>query len=231
MLPKISQFIFLEEKSAEKDGGEAPKNGSLKSRVANVTDDHIEIEIPLDEQHGKFETFLPGDELFVRYVGEDGAQYEFSTVVTGKRMENVPLLILAKPEAEKITRKQRRQYFRIPAVLPIRVKTMRGNDEAEVSAQTVDISGGGLAFHCDPSIPFQVGEPLSCILTLAERGTGGRELTFTAEVVRIRPPEELPNSRQQLVSVQISEIREAERDMIIRFCFQRQVELRKKGIL
>ncbi|MEW9669719.1 flagellar brake protein [Ammoniphilus sp. 3BR4] len=222
MIPGISQLIRISIRT--KNEGEA--RTTYKSRVDNVLEDSLLVEVPLSEQNGKAMAFSPGLEITVFYFGIDGSKYIFPSVVLSRKNEEVPMWELALPRLEDIQRNQRRNYLRISATLELSLRILNG--KMHFLARTVDVSGGGVAFTCKPEYRIKQGEIFQCWLAIPYR-QGMEHAPFTAKVVRVVPPKE--KGEHQSIMLMILEIREPEREKIIRYCFERQVELRKKGLL
>ncbi|WP_027417466.1 flagellar brake protein [Aneurinibacillus terranovensis] len=221
MLPKIGQMVRFQLQTLN----EEESKRVYKSRVADMTDDEFAIEIPTNEQTGR-SAFIPVKaKIHLWYFSDDGSKYEFTTIVTGRKNDNIPLLVIQQPVGT-IARTQRRNYLRVPAALEIALK--RVNESAiHFLARTVDISGGGLSFLCEESIKLKTGDLFSCWITLPIQG-GIQHACFTGEVVRIDLPRE--SGLPQSISLKFKEIQEPERQKIILYGFERQRFLRQKGV-
>ncbi|WP_164984948.1 flagellar brake protein [Ammoniphilus sp. CFH 90114] len=222
MIPGISQLLRVSLRT--KDTVES--QDTYKSRVDNVLDQSLLIEVPLSEKNGKSMAYSAGIEITVFYFGLDGSKYIFPSRVLSRKNEDVPLWEIALPRLEDIERIQRRNYLRIPAMLELSLKSLtRG---IQFLARTVDVSGGGVAFTCKKEYRMVQGERFQCWLAIPFR-QGMEHAPFIAKVVRIVPPKE--DMDHQTIMLMISVIKEPEREKIIRYCFERQLELRKKGVL
>jgi c-di-GMP-binding flagellar brake protein YcgR len=207
-------------------------------RMIEIRDDTLITDLPLDER-GYPKSALPGERVRVGYV-VSGAFYMFDTTVVKVIPEQVPMLELVKPAKEAITRIQRRKYFRVPVMLssvfygiqpedriqnqkrlsPEEIFAARG-EEGRIEVLLTDLSGGGFAFRHREKIlqPRQmvVGRldlPLNPLASVV----------FVAEVRRVVPED----TGMYLISLEFTDIHERMRDQILRYCMQRQLEMRKR---
>ncbi|MPQ32515.1 hypothetical protein E4V42_13850 [Clostridium estertheticum] len=120
----------------------------FNSNVQDVTEDYIAISIPTNS--GEYLPLSNGSIIDVIYYEEENI-YKFSSSVVGRKFENIPILLLAKPE--EIKKIQRRRYVRVPLIKAAKYINLR--DEPKVNLSTidnskylkavlVDLSGGGM---------------------------------------------------------------------------------------
>ncbi|OPA81418.1 glycosyl transferase [Paenibacillus selenitireducens] len=216
MLPKVSDLVYLQVASSD----EYEANREYKSRIAEMDDNNLYIEIPLDEKTGRYKPLHFGDELSVYFVAEGGIKNYFNSYVCGFRDEVVRMVAIKMPAEESITKIQRRNYLRVAAELEMAVKLM---DQVRFIALTEDVSGGGLSFRCDGKWHLKPGQEISCWLLLHYRNGSVEHSHFHAEAVRVKA---LENGKQQ-VMMKFSKISDTEQQKIIRYCFERQFEIRK----
>lgn len=191
-----------------------------KSRIADAEDGLIHMEMPLSAADGQPLRLFPGDRLAVYYFA-GGARYEFYTEVTGFREDAVRLVSVRKPAPGAISRHQRRNFLRMPAELEVAIRL---HDKLPLTALTEDVGGGGLSFVCAGDVPVAKGDPLSGWLLLQYRNGSIDHMSFAARVVRLKPQED----GTRLVMCEFTDISEHERQKVIRYCLERQLELHKK---
>lgn len=223
LTPGISDVIRMN--ILTEDQSEASK--TFKSRVEGVRDNSLIIEIPLDESNGKLRAFSIGTELNCYYWGPDGSRYLFRSIVLSRENSDFPTLTISFPPQERIQRIQRRNYLRVPATIEVAVKGT-GDKLYHFIAKTVDVSGGGIAITCKDQYQILVGNLLDCWIVVPLR-SGLEYIPFTGRVVRVTPPK-VPGGNQT-VSIMYKQIKEPDRERIIRFCYERQMAMRAKGIL
>lgn len=196
----------------------------LKSRIAEINDKVIAIEMPIEEGSGKMRFFPKNTDLTAFFVDENGMKYNFSTKVTGKASDNIPLLLIEKPLESSISKIQRRDYLRVPMNLNLII--ILQNPVEIVNVQTIDLSGGGLSFSSKKPLPLQEDQTVNGVIHLPHWKSGSLDIRFFASVKRVLPPNE--QRPVQLVALQFEDIEERNRDQIIHFCFQREIELNRK---
>lgn len=216
MLPKINQILHIQINSIDEEEAKL----EYKSRIADITESYISMEIPMANQTGRFKRLYQGDELSVYFITEDGVKNYFNTTVLGFSDDVIKMIRIKKPEPESITKAQRRTFLRVPAELEIAVKI---SEQLQFVTLTDDVSGGGISFLCDGYIPASAGQTVSCWLLIHYKNGQIEHVPFKSEIVRVKP---LETGKQQ-VMLRYSEINDRDRQKIIRFCFERQLEIRK----
>ncbi|WP_018755289.1 flagellar brake protein [Paenibacillus terrigena] len=217
MLPRVSDLVYIQVASTD----EQEANHEYKSRIVEMDETNLFIEIPLDERTGRYKPLHLGDELSVYFLTEGGVKNYFNTYVCGTRQDVVRMVAIKKPELESISKIQRRNFLRVTAELELAVKLM---DQVQFIAITEDVSGGGISFRCDAKWNVKPGQQISCWLLIPYRNGAVEHAQFTAEAVRVKP---LTHDKQ-LVMMKFSEVSETEQQKIIRFCFEKQFDYRKK---
>jgi c-di-GMP-binding flagellar brake protein YcgR len=120
----------------------------FNSNIQDVTEEHIAISIPMNSDQ-----YLPlpkGTIIEVIYYEEENL-YKFKSVVIGRKFENIPILLIAKPrEIKKI---QRRKYVRVSIVNAVKYVNLKNAPKTDPKAVLnseyskailLDLSGGGM---------------------------------------------------------------------------------------
>lgn len=217
MLPKVNQILHLQINSIDEEEAKI----EYKSRIADVTDDSIIMEIPLNEKTGRLKRLYMGDEINAYYVSKDGVKNYFNTAVTGFQEDVVRLVVIKKPDPESITKVQRRSFLRVPAELEIAVKF---SEQLQFVAITEDVGGGGISFICDGYIPLAVNYIISCWILVPYKNGTIEHVPFKGETVRVKQLE----TGKQLAMVRFVDISDRDRQKLIRYCFERQMDFRKR---
>ncbi|WP_246009528.1 flagellar brake protein [Brevibacillus fluminis] len=199
-----------------------------KTRVSDITGDLLAIEVPIEEESGRGYRIPEGMEVSIWFMGEDGSRYDFRSTISGYRTDNIPVLLLKLPPVQEITRTQRRNYLRVDVQLEISVKTTDTVRNYHFLARTSDISGGGLSFTCSDQYRLKEHDPLMLWLVIPLKNGTIMHAQAEGEVTRIKKLEDVPN--MQWVSVKFVNIHESDQAKVVRACYERQLELRKKGI-
>lgn len=150
------------------------------------------------------------------YFFEERDLYEYQTELVFQDNR----FMIPKPEPEQIVRVQRRNYFRVPANLDLWLGTKGGNKQRFI---TEDISGGGIAFQSGDDEPFIAGDQVEGELELKHKD-GIVPVQFRGEIIHAN----WTDSKRTRYAMTFTDIREAHRKEIIRFCLNRQVEIYKR---
>lgn len=223
LLPRIGQTLRLN----LVDAWDENRDHTLKTRVADLRDDTAVIELPISEKTGRTAPLLTGTECDVWYIGEDGSRYEFRSTIIGRQTENIPVLLMSLPSKDAVIRNQRRNYLRIQTAVEIAVKMDDPLRQYHFLARTVDLSGGGLSFTCEDNMRLQEKDSLEIWLSLPSKAGQVHHAFALGEIVRQKPADE--KGKHQWVSVKFTKINESDRAKIVRTCYERQLEMRKKA--
>lgn len=199
-----------------------------KTRVSDITGNALAIEVPIEETTGRGYRIPEGMGISIWYMGEDGTRYDFRSTITGYRTDNIPVLQLKLPPLQEITRTQRRNYLRVDTQLEISVKTTDTVRNYHFLARTSDISGGGLSFTCSEQYRLKEHDKIMVWMVIPLKNGTVIHAQAEGEVTRLKKLEEVLNT--QWVSVKFVNINESDQAKVVRACYERQLELRKKGI-
>jgi len=213
---KINQPLFLQVASLD----EEESRREYKTRIADMNNEHLAVEIPLDERTGRLKRLEVRDQISAYFLTPDGVKNYFETEVIGYQTDVIRLVLLRRPEPDSITRVQRRTFLRVPATLEIACKL---GEHLQFLALTEDVGGGGISIVCDGHIPLKSNDALACWLLIHYRNGSIEHVPFKSEVVRVKPLE----TGKQLAMMKFLEISSPEQQKIIRYCFERQFEIRK----
>lgn len=218
MQPNINQYIYIQVESLDME--EAKQE--YKSRIADMNDHFFAIDIPINEKTGKFKRLYVGDQLSAYYMTSDGSKNFFNTKVAGLKEEKIRLVLIHRPEPSSITKVQRRNYLRVPADLEIAVQLAQ---HTRFVSLTEDLSGGGLSFICDGNVSIMADDEIHCWLLIHFRNEAIEHVPFKGNVIRVK---ELRDIGRKLVMISFSDILDSDQQKIVRYCLERQLELRKK---
>jgi len=154
----------LELRVIDLDTGETRR---YKSSVLDITDEGIAVAMPTDR---RVPVPLPGGTAVVVSIWKDFAAHRFRSRVLKKVGGHIPQLILSMPNPEDITRKPRREFFRVETKIPARVYAAEEGERVDLPAIMIDLSGGGCRLqanrhlraetpvHLDFDLPFPPDE-------------------------------------------------------------------------
>ncbi|WP_227936169.1 flagellar brake protein [Alkalihalobacillus deserti] len=212
-------FLELEEiKEFEK------KKTRFRCRLVDRTDSIYVIDYPIKEETNKPSFFFDGTEFRASFVVDD-AVYAFDTEIIGRRKGNIPVLLLKDPGKDKYMRIQRRNYVRVETSVDAAIYPIE-KGFAPFRSITLDLSGGGCAILIpqDQSLP-EAGE-LNVWLILHMQSGDIMYVKAYCKIVRVFQPR--PDARLR-ASLQFLDVDERDQQKIIRFCFERQLALRRKN--
>jgi c-di-GMP-binding flagellar brake protein YcgR len=214
MAPKIGERVFVRLQSPNKT------IASMEhiSRVADMDDELLHLEIPISTKDGKFLRLVPKDRVTVCFV-RNGVPHDFETEVVGFREDAIPLVSVKPPAAGSVRRSERRNFLRVPAMLNVSVELADGQ---KLSVVTVDIGGGGICFVVKKDTPIYPKDKFNGRVQLRYRNGQSDTALFVGRVIRI---EDMDHIRRK-VMCNFEEITEPERQKVIRYCLERQLEFR-----
>jgi len=181
-----------------------------KSRVESILTDGIAVAPPT------FRRISPNTSCWVYFLTK-GQRYGFSTHVKGYGKDNVVLLLLARPH--EILRLQRRKYFRVPVEIPVDFRMQEGA-AGLLSGVIRNISSGGvLMMVSQDAVP--AGKELFLSFSLNAE-------TFLEEIPgKIVRVEKTKNGKKYEYGVEFIDVHNRLRDIIMRFVFNREIELNR----
>lgn len=196
-----------------------------KCKLVERRGQQLYIDYPINLESNKTAYLLDGTQLKCSFVSQEGTVYMFETEVTGRVKQNIPMLTLLYPGNERLIKIQRRQFVRVETAVDVAVHPMNLAYSAFTTV-TDDISAGGAAILASNAMLFKNGQQLSCYFVFPMQNGEYHYYKFLSKVVRVIP---LDKTRNKL-SLQFLDITPHERQFLIRFCFDRQLMMRKKGL-
>ncbi|MGI6036945.1 MAG: flagellar brake protein [Limnochordia bacterium] len=186
-----------------------------KSRIEGISETELYLALPT---HRRIPIRFPvGTEIRLSYLSDEpgrGCRWIGETTVKDSIEDGpIPMLIVRHPQVW--IRKQDRRHVRVPCHLP--VKVYRG--EEVFKGQIQDLSGGGMRINLpEPLEPEEIIEVEFC---------PGPLVRLQAQVVR-----RIDSQRERGVfALEFVELTDKERDLLIKYVFNLQRELRQKGLL
>jgi len=199
---------------------EGEYQGSYNSRIEEISDDKMVLALP-------FIGTVPipvrlGERIFV-YSATSDAVYRVSGEVIKRQLEPLPLLHIV--ISGDVVRVQRRNYVRVPILLNVTYKLKDG--EAVYNTYTKDISGGGAKIVLPEYLRIRDVIQMRIELPFPES-----PIDCEGEIVWIDKEERVSGTRSEEIicaGVKFTLIDEKERERLIRFLFNYQRNLIKKG--
>lgn len=213
------------------------KRISLKSELVEIVTD-TKIAVTLPSYQGRRYPLEVGKRLRIYFKKEDVGVCNFYGLVVSRKLEDsTPVLFIQM--VSPVDKNQRRDFYRLPLVTDVIFKIQTGvitekqvnNGKVveveipsyrELAVVTRDISGGGLRAMVGER--FEPGAKFQVIIIL-----DNEHITVDAEVVRCQIFDE--TVKRYDCGVRFLEVEEKDRSKIIAFIFEKQRNLRKKGLV
>ncbi len=197
------------------------KAEKYRCKVVDQDNHSIFINYPVDTSTNKSVILTDGTQLKVTFVDETKAVYAFPTEVLGRKLGQVPMIKLSIPNPTEILKIQRRNYVRIEHALDIAIEY----EGEKFQFITEDFSAGGIAVILNKEVNFRDGDRVSILLPLAFNNGDMKYVFSDAKVIRIWDKQDIT-----IASLEFIDADDTDKQHIVRFCFERQLLLRKKGI-
>lgn len=224
-LIEIGTTIVLELKddNSEKEDSSSKASLRYKCRLVDVMKNIFVIDFPINEVTKKPEFFLDGTQFIATFIGKDQAIYSFHTELQGKKKGQIPTMLLKDPGKENYLRIQRRNYVRIETSVDIAIHPI-DNGFKPFTTISIDLSGGGIAI----SIPLGKKIPnegiIICWLALQMQSGDIYYIRTESKIVRVVQKK---MEKREKASLQFITIDEQDRQRVIRYCFERQLALKR----
>ncbi|WP_409298047.1 flagellar brake protein [Peribacillus sp. SCS-26] len=215
---KIGEMLTLEPKySAASEKYEA--------MIVELADGGVYIDYPVNLTTRKTVFLLDGSQLKASCVGKDNNVYMFDTEVQGRRMANIPMIKLFCPEEAEILKIQRRQYVRIEAAADVAIHP-EGASSPPFATVTLDISAGGICAAVPHNVSIEGGDQASLWLVLPLKNGEIHYLKAEGRISRVNETK----TGLRNASIEFTGLDPADRQYVLRYCFEKQLEMKQKGL-
>ncbi len=197
-----------------------------RCRVVDIEGGKIFIDYPVSIETNRTVFLLDGMQLAASFIdpASSSALYMFRTEVIGRVEKKIPMLMLHDPSPSDYLRVQRRKFVRVQTVIDVAVQF---EGYPPFKAVTEDMSAGGAAVVLPHSTMVEEGETARLYAVIPSNNKVNHYLELSASLVRIQSDEK---SGRSIASFQFQNISHMEQKVLMRFCFERQLQLRKKGL-
>ncbi|MBU8879117.1 flagellar brake domain-containing protein [Bacillus sp. FJAT-29790] len=196
-----------------------------KCKLTEKEGSKLYIDYPINLDTGRTVFLIDGTQLKGTFVAGDGSVYLFECEVLSKVKAKIPMIILSYPGFEGLIKIQRRQFVRIETAVDVAVQSNHDEFPPFVTI-TDDISAGGAAIICKKQTPLKSNMVINSWFVLPKQNGETYYLKLKSKVVRVAEM----NESQSIVSVQFIDMTPNDRQLLLRFCFDRQLALKKKGL-
>src|SRR5690625_285037 len=195
-----------------------------RAKVAELNSQTFYIELPINQRTQKTAFFRDGTDFLAKIVTENEVVYQFPTKLLRRTVRTIPMLEMTLPSDNDFTQVQRREYVRVDHISDISVQSDRQGKNFVPSTMS-NISGGGMSIVLPSTFKIRVDDSITCRFQLL---CNSKEEEFEEDCKVVRLGE--PTGNYKKVYLYFTNMKESERKKIIQFCFQKQLELRKKGV-
>lgn len=216
---KIGTVIMLELKYGD-------KLDKFKCKVVEQKENQIYIDYPINTATGRTVFLIDGTQLKGSFVSQDNnSVFLFESEVLGRTKQNIPMLILSYPGDDHLVKIQRRQYVRVETAADVAVHPTN-SEFKPFTTVTDDISAGGTAILLNHKRGIKAGQIIQIWVVLPMQSGEIHYLKVKSKVVRLIP---LDESRLK-ASLQFIDLSPQESQLLLRFSFDRQLLMKKKGL-
>lgn len=203
-----------------------PKNKEkekYRCKIIEKNENYLFIDYPIEVKSSKTGFFQKGTSFSASYVGKDQSVYSFHTKVVAKVKLNIPALAISFPDKNDIKKIQRREYVRIETAVDV---AFHGTNEPFTTV-TSDISGGGMSIIIPNGKNVTANETANVCVALQMHSGDYHYVNALAEVIRVNHD----TSTVKTASLKFVSVNKHQQQHIIRYCFEKQREARKKELL
>ncbi|GAA0458834.1 flagellar brake protein [Alkalibacillus silvisoli] len=195
----------------------------LHTKIVDLTKKRIYVDYPINQRTGRTFYFINNTKVRVSFVSDHDIVYMFYCDVKRRKKKKIPLIEIPFPNQDELIKVQRREYVRIEANLDVAVHSLDEEKEPLIT-HTLDLSGGGIAVK-STSQQFEQGEEVDLMLVLPFGPNDYVYLNIKGEVIRYAPSKE---GQDYILSLKFKSIEDTKRETIIKYCFDQQLERRRK---
>lgn len=201
------------------------KPEKYKCKLAERKGNNLYIDYPINQESNKTAFLVDGTQLKAIFLAEDGTVYLFESEVLGRVKQKIPMMILSYPGDEHLVKIQRRQFVRVETPVDVAIHP-ENNEFTSFVSVTDDISAGGAAIIAKMDCSLKAGMHIFTYFVLAMQNGVNYYLKLKSNVIRVSEP----RNGKSLISVQFMEVSPQDRQLLLRFCFDRQLAMKKKGL-
>lgn len=192
----------------------------FRCKIVEQENNILYIDYPVNTVTNKTAFLVDGSQFRATFMAEDKVSYAFNTEVLGRKLGNIPTIMLACPQDSEFVKIQRREFVRVNTSVDIAIEYQN----KFYQFVTEDISAGGLAIHLNKEVPFTEGEHVNLTIVLPFMNGEIRYVKTSGKMVRI-----IEKNQLKLASLQFTDTEDIDKQYIVRFCFERQLLIRRRS--
>lgn len=191
----------------------------FRCKVVETGDGVIYIDYPINTTTKKTAFLMDGSQFRATFSDEKKESFAFITEVLGRKLNNIPMIMLNCPPDEEFIKIQRREFVRVETTADVAI------EKNQVYGQyvTSDISAGGISVNVTKGKHFEENDEVKLLIVLPYSNGEIYYVNTVGEVVRI-----FEKDNQLFASIQFDDTDDVDKQHIVRFCFERQLQNRRK---
>jgi len=193
----------------------------LRCKVVEQGEGVIYIDYPIDVKTNKTAFLIDGAEFRVTFQNEAKQSFAFTTEVLGRQVGDIPMIKLKHPPQNEFLKIQRREYVRVQTPVDIAVE-VNGEFKQYV---TEDISAGGVLLNLRGPAPFEPKDRVKLLIVLPYFNKEIRYIQIAGVIVSV-----FERDGRFLAAIQFLDTDDIDKQYFVRFCFERQLQIRKKEL-
>lgn len=214
MKPKIGTILTLEPTYTN-------TLENFRCKVVEEKENIILIDYPTNTVTNRTSFLKEGAQMLASFIEDAKAAYTFQTEVLGRVQGEIPMIMLSFPGIDQVIKIQRREFVRVDT--PVDIAVEFEGDFSQFIAE--DISAGGTALIINQPVSFKEGDMISLTISLPFSNNEIKYIQTKALVVRIWEKDMI-----RVASIQFADTEDVDKQQIVRFCFDRQLLLRREGV-
>ncbi|WP_342366287.1 flagellar brake protein [Peribacillus sp. TH14] len=201
------------------------QNEKFKCMVVEMEAGFVYIDFPINLATGKNAFLVDGTQVNVTFSNKEQAVYVFESEVLGKVKGQIPMIQLLLPDVETFVKIQRRDYVRLDVTLDIAIHPEH-SEFTPFRALTEDISAGGASIRLLKGANIKSDSQLYLWMALTLKSGQIYYLRLKSRVIRVTEKDQ----GNMLLHIQFIEPTKNDVQTLMRFIFEKQVDLKKKGL-
>ncbi|WLD91847.1 flagellar brake protein [Alkalihalobacillus sp. AL-G] len=198
----------------------------FKCKVEYVGEEVIHVTYPTNIHTDKTEFLMVGSLFEAQFITKEKATFVFPSELVDRKKDRIPLLVLKYPKAEQHEKIQRRAFVRVETSVDVSVHSL-DHQFSPFKTFTSDISAGGCAIVLPEKHSIMDDMIIECWIVLPLKNKY-QYIRQNAKVIRVLKGN--PRERDK-APLEFLDVNETDRQSILRFCFEEQLLLKKKGLL
>lgn len=190
-----------------------------RSKVIDSGEDYVMIDYPTEIDTGKTVFFMDGTQLLVSFTDQLKMSYAFKTEVQGRQLKGVPMLKLSYQGDNQLIKVQRREFVRVETAVDVAIE--KDGESFQLVAE--DISAGGISLNIAKSAFLESGDVVPLLIVLPFVKHEIKYVKARGQVIRT-----WEDAGRVIASVKFKEIDAHDRQHIVRFSFERQLQIRNE---